>query len=415
MTWSMWAFRWSVAALLVAGSGYAVARHMNEDVGGRYGQPDILRPPGTPRAVAVVFPDTAAPLRARNAAQRLAADGALVAVVDTARYLRSVGESAQLDCAGLADDAERLGKHLLRGAKTDAFQLPLLVGDGEGALLVRQAMVATAPDVLAGAVVIDGEPLQDRLACGVGKPSPGQGVLAVLPKDASGAQLAQAAAARFPVVGGTGVAALPLVEMRVPDSRRLAIVISGDGGWRDLDKDVGAELNRRGVSVVGWNSLRYFWSRKTPQRIADDLAHVINEYQRRWHVDDIALVGYSFGADVMPFAYQRLPEVQRRQVRFVSLLGLAHDADFNVRIGGWLSLGGSGQVPVLPELARMPPGLLQCIHGEQEKDTLCPELVPRGIEVVARPGGHHFDHDPARLATIILQGWQRRSAAVVHA
>lgn len=412
MKWPMWLFRWGVAALLVAGSGYALARHVSEAAGGRYGEPQILQPKGPPKALVVVFPDPVAPERALAASRQLVADGALVAVIDTARYLHDVGGSLGANCTRLADDAERFGKHLLRGTRADVFEPPLLLGDGPGALLVRQAMAAAAPQVLTGAVVVADAPVQERLACSIVMPSPDQGALAAVPRTASATQLAQAAAALFPVADVRGIAALPLVELPVPGSHRLAILISGDGGWRELDKGVAAEFNRRGISVVGWNSLRYFWTARSPQQVADDLGRVMSSYQRRWAIDDVALVGYSFGADVMPFAYRRLPLAQQKQVRFVSLLGLAHDADFKVRLGGWLGWGRTKQVPILPELEKMPPTLLQCIHGEQEKDTLCSELPARGIEVVARPGGHHFDHDPVKLATIVLRGWQRRSATV---
>jgi type IV secretory pathway VirJ component len=416
MKWQITVFRWVVALLLIVGSGFAVARHVHDTVGGRYGQPEILHPTGTPKALVLVFPDPASPDRARTAAHRLVKNGALVAVIDTGRYLDGLSEAAKLDCTGLGDDAEHLGKHLLRDSKIDVFLPPLLVGDGEGALLVRQTMAAAAPDVLAGAVVVDDIAAKSRISCGTQAPSAAQGTLAAVSAAVSAGQLAQAAEVRFPATDGNALDGLPLVEMHVPGSNRLAIIISGDGGWRELDKGVAAELNRQGVSVVGWNSLRYFWSEKTPQQIADDLGRVMTEYQRRWQVNDVALVGYSFGADVMPFAYQRLPEAQRQQVNFVSLLGLAHGASFRVRVGGWLGLYKAEQTPILPELAKMPPALLQCIHGEEEKGSLCPELEPRGIEVVARPGGHHFDHDPTKLATIILQGWQRRlPVAAMHA
>jgi len=46
----------------------------------------------------------------------------------------------------------------------------------------------------------------------------------------------------------------------------LAIVLSGDGGWRDLDQTVARALQDAGVSVVGIDSLRYFWRRKSPSR-----------------------------------------------------------------------------------------------------------------------------------------------------
>jgi type IV secretory pathway VirJ component len=52
------------------------------------------------------------------------------------------------------------------------------------------------------------------------------------------------------------IARLPLVEVpAVPHGRLLAIIFSGDGGWRDIDKTVAQKLCSDGVSVIGWDSL----------------------------------------------------------------------------------------------------------------------------------------------------------------
>ena len=104
------------------------------------------------------------------------------------------------------------------------------------------------------------------------------------------------------------LAGLPLVELPVAAPGRLmAVVYSGDGGWRDIDKDIAGRLQDKGVPVVGVDSLRYFWSEKTPEQIAADLGLIIDHYREAWQRPDVVLVGYSFGADVLPFAYNRLP------------------------------------------------------------------------------------------------------------
>ena len=72
-------------------------------------------------------------------------------------------------------------------------------------------------------------------------------------------------------------------------------------------------MQREGVSVIGIDALRYFWSEKTPQQIAHDLGRVMQTYGARWHTSHVALIGYSFGADVMPFAYNRLPRRAARE------------------------------------------------------------------------------------------------------
>ena len=56
---------------------------------------------------------------------------------------------------------------------------------------------------------------------------------------------------------------LPLVEVpasTATDRHDMAIIVTGDGGWAELDKRVAAGLADAGVPTVGLSSLRYFWT-----------------------------------------------------------------------------------------------------------------------------------------------------------
>ncbi|KHL55006.1 virulence factor family protein [Xanthomonas cannabis] len=399
-------FRWVMATLLIGGSGYAVARHMQEgNTAGHYHAVEIVRPEGTPKAMVVLLPDSAHPQDGQHLADMLSDDGALVAVVDTASYRERL-RSHHAACSSLADDAERLGKKLLRAEHVDAFLPPVLVGQGDGAVLARQALASSAPDVLGGAVVADAGTTDTGLACSRDVPDANQGFLDDLVDGASQMQIAAATRGHFQAAQAQGLGDLPLVELHAPGSDRLVVMLSGDGGWRELDKGIAAQLQQQGVSVVGWNSLRYFWASRTPQQVGADLDRVIAAYRQRWHIQHVALVGYSFGADVLPFAYPELSPQQRASVQFVSLLGLGHQADFKVRVGGWLGWHNDAERDVEPAIQSLDAQRLQCIYGSEEKDTLCPELRARGVEVAVRPGGHHFDHDPVVLTTLLMRGWQ---------
>ncbi len=79
-----------------------------------------------------------------------------------------------------------------------------------------------------------------------------------------------------------------------------------------------------------------FLEQKTPQQTADVVAALIRTFMTKWHADKVALVGYSFGADVMPFAYNLLPPSLRDHVVLISLLGLSKSADFEISVRGWL-------------------------------------------------------------------------------
>jgi len=399
-------FRWAIAILLIGGSCYAVARHLqNRNTAGHYGSIEVIQPQGAAKAMVILLPDSGHPQDSQRLAEMLSNDGALVAVVDTARYRERL-RSHRAACSSLADDAERLGKKVLRAEHVDAFFPPVLVGQGDGAVLVRQAMASAAPDVLGGAVVADAGSKDPGLACSRDDPNASQGLIDDLADESSPMQIAAAARSHFRPAQLQGLGDLPLVELHAPGSDRLVVMLSGDGGWRELDKGIAAQLQKQGVSVVGLNSLRYFWGSRTPQQVGADLDRVIASYRERWHIQHVALVGYSFGADVLPFAYPEISPRQRASVTFVSLLGLGHKADFKVRVGGWLGWHNDAERDVEPAIQSLDARRLQCIYGDEEEDTLCPELRARGVQVLVRPGGHHFDHDPVVLAALLMQGWQ---------
>ncbi len=88
-------------------------------------------------------------------------------------------------------------------------------------------------------------------------------------------------------------------------------------------------------------------AQKTPQQTANDLVAVLNTFMDKWHVSKVALIGYSFGACVLPFVYNRLPSTLRSHVVLIALLGFAILADFEIQVYDWLGLpSGPEAVPV---------------------------------------------------------------------
>jgi len=128
------------------------------------------------------------------------------------------------------------------------------------------------------------------------------------------------------------VKGVPLIEVpAVQTSGRdeLAVLLSGDGGWAVTDKGLAESLSKGGIPVVGWNSLRYFIRRKKPDQVARDLERVLRVYLPLWHKEKVVLIGYSFGADVMPFLVTRLPPDLAAKVSLTVLMGPTGTADFH--------------------------------------------------------------------------------------
>lgn len=209
-----------------------------------------------------------------------------------------------------------------------------------------------------------------------------------------------------------GVEALPLVELpSAAPSKVMVVFLSGDGGWRDLDKIIGEKLQTLGVPVVGWDSLRYFWRRKSPEQTAADLDAVLATYRAKWGADKVALIGYSFGADVLPAAYNLLPPAERERVVMISLLGLESKADWEIRIAGWFGASPSSEAtPLAPEFAKIRGDKLQCFYGAQEEATDCPDLAAKQAELFKMPGGHHFGQAYDAITADILEGLRKRAA-----
>jgi len=183
----------------------------------------------------------------------------------------------------------------------------------------------------------------------------------------------------------------------------LAVIYSGDGGWAGLDRDVGTALVAAGVPVVGVSSLQYFWTRRTPDGAAKDLERVLRHYLSAWHRRRAVLVGYSAGADVLPFLVTRLPADLRREVAAVALLGPSETASFEFHVAEWLGHDDDSALPVAPEVARLAGTKILCFYGQDESDSLCPKLPPGAVKLFPEQGAHHFGGHYDVLARSILQ------------
>ncbi|MBO9547426.1 AcvB/VirJ family lysyl-phosphatidylglycerol hydrolase, partial [Caulobacter sp.] len=230
---------------------------------------------------------------------------------------------------------------------------PLLAGDGGLAHAVTPGGFAYAPDpkLTTPFVAIPGA-APDAVRTFMAKLPQGR-VLPVATDSQPEAQLAAALAMvappMAPAVSSARLAGLPLVETpAAAGGDTLAIFYSGDGGWAGIDRGLAQGFVKAGVPVVGYDSLRYFWTQRSPQAAADDLAAVIRHYQAAWGRKRVILAGYSFGADALPIIVAHLPADLRDQVRMVALLGTDSTGELEFHPGDWLNVGAKDSYPIAP-------------------------------------------------------------------
>jgi type IV secretory pathway VirJ component len=197
--------------------------------------------------------------------------------------------------------------------------------------------------------------------------------------------------------------ALPLIEVPVSTpGDRFAVVVSGDGGWRKIDSAIAERLRIREIPTVGLDTAAYYRTRRTPEESAAALEAIIREYRAKWHRDKVIVIGFSRGADVLPFMINRLPADVRGSIIVIALLGPEPLIDF--RFHPWWDIfhRSEPQFPVEPEIARLRGDNVVCVYGLREKDSLCPLLDRGAFTVMAEPGGHHFGGNYGPIVDAIL-------------
>jgi type IV secretory pathway VirJ component len=200
---------------------------------------------------------------------------------------------------------------------------------------------------------------------------------------------------------------LPLVEILPQqwETDYLVVILSGDGGWASIDRSIGEALVQEGIGVVGFNSLKYFWHRRTPQEAANDLKRILNYYAVSWKKNKVMVIGYSLGADVLPFMINRLDEPGKNLISAIVLLGPSKSVDFEFHLTDWLGGTSGSALPVLPEVEKLKGKNILCVCGHEEDDSLCLDIPPGLAHTIKVGGGHHFGGDYKKIVDIILKNF----------
>ena len=447
--------------LLLAFSGTAGAETLSH---GRFKEVQIYKPTGPVKHVVLFLSGDGGWTRGlTRMANTMVADGSLVIGIDT-RDLFAVLEKDGGSCVFPDGDVENLSHWVQAYYKLPTYFTPLIVGYSAGASLAYAMLTQAPPGLFAGAVSLSfcadldlHKPLckGDSLRFSMRKDGGGARLIPT-PKlhapwvalhgstdeecPASEARdfVAKTQPAQYvelPDVGHNyghssrwlpqfraayasilesqpqtlpappkSLEDLPVVEVPATGGKSdlFAVLLSGDGGWAGLDKEVATALAERGVPVAGIDSLRYFWRERTPDGLAQDIDRMLRYYAYGWGKKRALLIGYSQGADVMPFAVNRLPLATRSLVALTALIGISPSASFEFHVSNWLG-GGTDGLPTKVETDKLSAADTLCIYGDDDDESLCPTIGAAHARVVTLKGGHHFGGDYQSVADLLIK------------
>jgi type IV secretory pathway VirJ component len=439
---------------------------------GRFGTIPVVHPQGEPTQVVLLLSgDQGVGELEGKMAALLASQGALVLEIDSARYFQATG---QIHCIFPGADFEGVSQFGQQRLGLATYRPPILVGTGTGAELAYAALAQAPPGTFAGAVsagfctvlnsqrplcqgnglmrdhawklpgqhllpnsniedpwIVLSSPADAQCSAGpfgnFNKDIPQSKVIPLPAKEpaaeawksqlqaamASFAERSRLAAANSPNRNNE-LRDLPLAEVAAdpPETNALGVVLSGSGGWTSVDRRIGNQLAARGVPTIGISAANYFWKQRTPDGTGEDLTRVLKHYLAAWHKEKVVLVGYSQGADIIPFMINRLPADLRARVVMVGLIGPDPNAQFRLHPDAWMSgREADPELPVAPEIARLKGLKVICVLAEKELDSLCPKLDPKVVVQFKVPGGHDFSGEaPALAEHFVVQAGLRGAA-----
>jgi len=204
-----------------------------------------------------------------------------------------------------------------------------------------------------------------------------------------------------PVVNIDEVKSLPLIitNSKYQDKQApFALLISGDGGWYGFEQSIADNLAKTGIPTVGLDSKKYFWKRRTPEETATDIAGALNFYCKEWGRDKFVLIGYSLGAEIVPFIINRLPDDMKLKVKSAVLLSPATTTDFEIHISNMVGIGNpKNTYNVVDEIDKMKLIPTLVILGEKEKSRIPALLTGTDVKIKEIPGDHHYNFNTSLI------------------
>ena len=197
--------------------------------------------------------------------------------------------------------------------------------------------------------------------------------------------------------------ALPVKEWSCTAETPFILYITGDGGFNNFSTDLCAAINKSGYAVTSINAKSFFWDKKTPEQTTTAiLSYLTKQFNSRKN-QQLVLAGFSFGADVMPFIVNRLPDTIREKLVSVVLLSPSASTDFEVH---WSDIFGGNKkrsMDVVAEINKMSVPKATTIFGSDETDFPVKTIKLKNYINEILSGGHHFEGNTVEVAKTMMQ------------
>ena len=195
----------------------------------------------------------------------------------------------------------------------------------------------------------------------------------------------------------------PVTEWNATTHQKpLVFYISGDGGINNFSSDLCESLKDKGYDVSALNAKSYFYDKKTPEETANELNDYLSKKIKGRSNQQIAIIGYSFGADVLPFILNRLPKNIHDKIIVSFLMASSGSTDFEIHWADMLGGNKKRSMDVVTEINKLIDDNVVIISGSDDGNLELNKITLKKYTHEVLPGGHHFDGDTEEIVRVIL-------------
>ncbi len=182
----------------------------------------------------------------------------------------------------------------------------------------------------------------------------------------------------------------------------LVFYLSGDGGFNKFSNSLCDGINKKGFDVISLNSKSYFWDKKTPEQTTIDINNYLTKKLVGRKNQQVVMIGYSFGADVLPFILNRLPNEFHDKILVCYLMAPSESTDFEIHWSDIFGGNSKRDMDVVSEINKLVNDKIVLISSSDDRHLQANKITLKRYTHEILPGGHHFDGNTDEIIKVIL-------------
>jgi type IV secretory pathway VirJ component len=195
---------------------------------------------------------------------------------------------------------------------------------------------------------------------------------------------------------------IPLEYWDKHQNTPLIFLISGDAGFSTFTQKLSAQIYNKGYDIYTLNTKKYFWQKKTAEQSAKDFTDFLESVLKNRKNKQLIIIGYSFGADALPFIVNKMPENIKKQITKNILIDPSSTGSLEINLENYINEDTEGEELTIPEVNKMtlPINIILSDFGYENYPY---KEVKINKNIYHLPGNHRFKGDYEKIAQTIQE------------